>query len=115
MTAWAAGEAFKDPIFVKRLDARFFSTEEYSEAHLHAFDSDEMVLAGGVRWDGRKFLKANVFVLLPESRFERVPKELRARMIRRRAGWKGFRVTYAAGRLTVYGHSGPFFTAQWAA
>lgn len=114
MTSWAAGRAFDDPIFVKRLEATLLVKDEYSEAHLRRFDSDEMVLAGGVRWKGRAFKKANVFVLLPEARFERVPKELRGRMIRRREGWRGFRVTFGAGRLTVYGHSGPFFTAQWA-
>ncbi len=115
MTAWAAGQAFHDPIFVKHLEANFAAKEGYSEAHLRAFRSDEMALAGGIRWAGRKFLKAHVFVLLPEDRVERVPKELRGRMIRRWRGWRGFRVTYAAGRITVYGHSGPFFAAQWAA
>lgn len=115
MTSWAAGKAFDDPIFVKRLDASFIAKDAYFEAHLRSFESDEMMLVGGARWAGRKFLKAHIFVLLPEARVERVPKELRGRMIRRWRGWNGFRVTYLDGRITVYGHSGPFFTAQWGA
>ena len=112
--AWASKEVFSDPILVKRLEvvARF-RTNELLRAHLIRFDSDDIFLNGGMEAQNSKILKADVFLLLPSDRFEKVPRELRARMIKRKDGWRGIRLVFYGHSLVAIGSNGPFFEARW--
>ncbi len=113
LISWASKQAFTDPIFVQRLDAVVRYDSESAEIHVTRFESEDITILGGVRFLAGRIAKANVLVLLPKNRFERVPKEIRARMIRRSDGRHGVRLVYAGGYLTVVGAKGPFFKVQW--
>lgn len=68
---------------------------------------------GGAVWKGRTLHKIHARIFLPAELFEKIPKEMRARMIHGPAGWRGLRLIYVKGLFTAVGQSGPFFQAQW--
>lgn len=114
VVAWVSKRAFRDPIYVERLVVRVKQTEAGLSCRILRFDSEEVILRGGfvLKRDGR-IAKADLFVLVPGDRFEEIPKEVRARMIRRANGWRGVRVLSDGKSLTVLGTHGPFFRAEW--
>lgn len=112
--AWASKDALGRPVRIRSVQALMHHGQTGAlEVHLTQFDSAELALFGGMQVANRKLLKANALVLLPSDVFERVPKELRARMIRRPRGWRGVRITYNERLLTAWGATGRFFSASW--
>ncbi|HTL69820.1 MAG TPA: hypothetical protein VL404_00870 [Candidatus Eisenbacteria bacterium] len=110
---WASKDVYSDPIYVSRAELLLIESADAVEAHLTRFDSEDVLLGGGLRMEKGKVVKVNVQILLPEMRFEKVPKELRARMIRRADRWRGVRLEYFRNTLTVFGSGGPVFKARW--
>ena len=113
LITWASQQAFDRPIFLKRVRLVAQKHAERTTFHLLSCESDQLVLNGGVLLRGRQVIKVHALVLLPAEKFEKMPKEMRARMIQRRAGWRGLRLVYSGDFFTAIGESGPFFQARW--
>ena len=113
LLSWASRNAFNDPIFVKRIELFVVEGDGKLDGYVIEFDSEDLKLRGGFNSLNGTVLKANALVLLPEHKFERIPKELRGRMIERSGGWKGIRLVYSEQNLTIVGRYGPFFQARW--
>jgi autotransporter translocation and assembly factor TamB len=111
--SWAAGSAFKEPIVADRV--RFRATQKNGKlsGRLLGFESDALRLKGGIVMKEGKLEVANVIVAFPPDRVERLPKELRARMIHLPSGWREVRVTFRDNTLTAMGTHGKFFQASW--
>lgn len=110
---WISGRAFNDPIFAHRIQMVLSERDQTLQAHLIRFDSVEVFLSGGVQVVGRELLKAHAFLFLPDEKFEKIPKEARSQMIRRKNQWRGVHLLLRRHSLTVIGASGPFFQAEW--
>jgi hypothetical protein len=111
--SWAAGSAFKEPIVAERV--RFRATQKNGKfsGRLLRFDSSELRLRGGVEMRRGKLEIADAVVAFPPDKVERLPKELRARMIRLPGGWREVRVTFRNNLITAFGTHGKFFQASW--
>lgn len=110
---WASRRAFESPISLKSVEIVFKKLRRRTVVRVISCRSHHLLLKGGVALDGARIAKAHFLVLLPEEKFEKVPKEMRARMIRRKDGWRGVRLIYHKDRFTAVGASGPFFQARW--
>ncbi len=110
---WASRQAFNRPVSLRSIEALFKTSGTGIVARIVSCRSDTLLVKGGVVLKANRILKVHLLVLLPEERFEKVPKEMRARMVRRKGGWRGVRLVYANNILTAAGDSGPFFQAQW--
>ncbi|GEM_PF-1619075 len=110
---WASKQAFDQPITLRSIEVFFKTSGSGTVARIISCRSDALLIKGGVAFKANRILKLHLLLLLPEERFEKVPKEMRARMIRRKGGWRGVRLIYANNLLTAAGDSGPFFQAQW--
>jgi len=114
LITWASEKAFKDPIFLKSIHLSVKKSGE-GDLSLHVLNSDSqnLLLNGGISFHKKQVSKVHALVLLPEERFEEVPKEIRARMIPRKGRWRGIRLIYSKNHLKVVGQAGPFFEAEW--
>ena len=110
---WASRQAFNRPISLKSIEVLFKNVGLRTVARIISCRSDTLLIKGGVVFEGKRIAKLHLLILLPEERFEKIPKEMRARMIRRKAGWRGVRLSFSNNVLTAAGDSGPFFQAQW--
>lgn len=110
---WASRQAFNRPISLKSIEALFKNSGTRTVARILSCRSDTLLIKGGVVFQGKNISKLHLLILLPEERFEKIPKEMRARMVRRKAGWRGIRLSFTNNTLTASGDSGPFFQAQW--
>ena len=110
---WASRQAFNAPIILKTVGIVFKKIQKRTIIRIISCRSEHLLLKGGLALDGTRITKAHFLVLLPEEKFEKVPKEMRARMIHRKGRWRGVRVMYRDNLFTAAGDSGPFFQAQW--
>lgn len=110
---WATRQAFDRPILIRSIRFSLKENARGTVLRVLSCESDQLALNGGAFLKNRKIKKVHALILLPAEKFEKIPKEMRARMIRRNSGWRGVRLVYCEGLFTAYGESGPFFQAQW--
>ena len=110
---WASEKAVQAPVLAKKALIYLRESDTHLLVHLMHFQSEEMFIKGGIYLSEKKVVKAHAIVFLPEVFFENMPRQMRARMVKRPDGWHGIRIAYSQNKLTVYGRLGPFFSANW--
>ena len=83
--------------------------------HVPRWVSDKFVLKGGVRFAGRRAVKAHALLLFPSGFLDGLPGEVRSRLKVRPDGFGEFRLTFLENKLILEGASGPLLKAQWQA
>ena len=103
----------KSPLNVDEASVIVAKHDKLTNIHLIRFVSEGVVLRGGAQVKEGRIVKAHAIILFAGDRFNRLPEEIRMRMMRRQNGWQGFRFVYGQNVLTVMGAQGPLLKAQW--
>jgi hypothetical protein len=104
---------FKNPVYLSEMKFVMKTSPAGTSLRILRFYSDEVWVMGGVRFENRKLVRANLLIAVPAASYEKLPKELRARMMRRKEGWRAVRITFGGNVFTAVGPKGPFFRASW--
>ena len=106
-------EGLKFPLEIEEIKGVLVRKNDGRTVHVTRFMSQEALVRGGAGMRGGRIVKAHFLILVPENRLSKLPEEVTARMISRQGGWRGFRILFREGLLTVVGTHGPVLQAQW--
>ena len=101
------------PLSIDELRLVLVSRSAHRTVHLTRCVSKELQIKGGIRFEGRRPLKAHLVAFFPNHIFQRLPWQLGTRMIEKMEPWKGLRFIFTQDQLTVFGQRGPLLRAQW--
>ncbi len=114
IVSWVSQYIFNDPIYLSEMKFVTTRTESGTSLRILKFYSEAIWVMGGVRFKEKKLMRANLLIAVPNATFEKLPKQIRSRMIKRREGWRAVRITFGGNIFKVEGATGPFFQASWA-
>ncbi|MBI4353477.1 MAG: hypothetical protein HY593_06110 [Candidatus Omnitrophica bacterium] len=75
--------------------------------------SPDFSMRGGIRFEGGRFKKAHFLLFGSVRAIDKVPGQIRSRMIYWNKSWAGFRVIFYPHEVVCIGRKGPLFQVAW--
>jgi hypothetical protein len=101
------------PALIEKISIHVRQEKQNRMVRITEYLSQDFTLRGGWKFEHNKLTKAHLLILLPNNGLEKLPRQLRTRLLSRGENGKGARLVFQKNTITVFGRTGPLMRAQW--